>query len=252
MTKLLLPLLLITQFACLTTLAPAQGKATDQYIPQSTSVALVPVINLSGEKDPSFKADQTKRGNEELAREFTEHGFKLVDQQLIDKSIADLKIDLNDEEQQKRDTLYKIGKEVKADLIAFVLITDVSKREINNVFSSAIEGRAKIKVWLLDVNAEKPIRSSFVMDSKTNGSAAFGATKGSERIVAAVGKGIEEALKDFFKPYPKVKKEAKSNAILVAIQPSSNHVLTGAFDLNLCPIWPQDTPYEYERNPKCA
>src|SRR5687767_11021719 len=104
--------------------------ADDPFTPSQTKVALVPVLTLSGETWAEAKTKQTERGDEELRALFAERSFQIIERVNVDSAVKKLGIDLTDEEQQKRETLYRIGEEVNADLIAFVVITDVDQRRV--------------------------------------------------------------------------------------------------------------------------
>ena len=189
--------------------AAAQNEKNEKYDVARTTVAILPVVNTSGEKDAAQKVKQAESAQTELVKRWTERGFAAVENGAVQKAIADLKIDLNDEEQQKRANLISIGKAVKADLVMFVVITDVSQRTSVNIFSTTREGKAKLKAWLLDVNSEKQMFSAKVCEGKSTGGHFGMLEKGSERIVLAAANGIRDLLKDFFQPYPVVKKETK-------------------------------------------
>ena len=201
---ILLPgLLLLSPFSY------ADSKDAAPYQPPETTVALIPVINQGGEKNEGYKAKQTENGDKELRKEFTEHGFKIADEAAVTKAIADLKVDLTDEEQQKKDTLYKIGKAANADLVVLAVITDTAQQFHQGILSNSREGKAKVKMWLLDAKAEKPIFSAVTHEGKSGGGFFAGLDKGSARIIIAVANAERDSLKDFFKPYRKVKTGAK-------------------------------------------
>ena len=189
--------------------ATAQDKTSIKYALDSTTVAIVPLINASGEKDSNFKARQIESGLNYLTKAFTDRGFKLTEQTAIAKAIGDLKIDLNDEENHNKATLYKLGKEVNADLIVFAVITSIEQHMENKVFVVTKEGRATVKMWLLDVKNETPLLSAVTKQGKSGGPGFADFKKGSDEIIHAVANGERDLLKEFFKPYPLLKKEKK-------------------------------------------
>ncbi len=193
-------------------MASAQDKTVTTYTPATTTVAILPVVNSGGEKNEGYKAKQTENGGKELVKEFTEHGFKTADDAAVAKAIADLKIDLSDEEQQKRENMLKIGQAVNADLVVFAVITDTSQQMHQNVFSNNREGKAKVKMWLLDVKGQSPIFSAVTSEGKSGGSYFSGLDKGSARIVRAVANAERDSLKDFFKPYKAEKTDKKDKS----------------------------------------
>lgn len=164
-------------------------------------VAILPTVNSSGEKDEKQRERQRIKGDETLSKEFADRGLRLADSDVVRKVLSDLKVDLSDEEQQKRASLFEVGKAVHADLVVFAVITHVSQQLHTNVLSSSREGKAQVKLWLLDVAHEKPILSASVKEGKSGGGFFAGLDKGSDRIVIAVGNAIRDHLKEFFKPY---------------------------------------------------
>ncbi len=185
--------------------------APGDYVPHDTKVALVPVVNASGETWPEAKAKQAARGDEELRALFSERDFALVPDADVKAAVDALHLDLSDEESQKRDNLYAIGKKSGADLVAFVVITDVDQRRVTKVFVSSTEGKAKMKMWLVDAKQERPILSAktFEGTSKSGGWIEVG-EKGSSRKQLAVANGLHDNTKEFFKPYPVTKKIERS------------------------------------------
>jgi hypothetical protein len=224
---------------CLLLLLGAWGVAskTPEYKPRETRIAVVPLINATELKWEDLKQRQVDRGNEFLREEFAKRGFELVDQKKVNEALEKLEIDMSDEEQQKRDTLYTLGREVEADLVVFALIFetdqklhkildigspvacvepygdilptigDIGQKIIDPVMPAQREGKAKLKLWLLDVKKEKPILSAKKAEGKSKGGYFAFFDKGSKRQVAAVANALETLLKDFFKPYPVQKKK---------------------------------------------
>ena len=80
-----------------------------KYNPPKTEVAVLPIVDLTPIKDDADKSNQLA-----IAKQFTDHGFKIVDNGKITKAISNLKIDLNDKKQLTDDNLCKIGKAVGA------------------------------------------------------------------------------------------------------------------------------------------
>lgn len=196
--------------ASLAVRSTAQDKTAVRYTPATTSVAIIPIVNLSGEKDEHFKASQKASGDKELNQEFMEHGFKRIDDGIIANAISDLKIDLSDEEQQNKATLYRIGKAVNADLVVFAVITHTDQKFISGILANRREGKATVKLWLLDAKDQTPILSAVNREGKSGGGFFAGLDKGSARIVIAVANAERDTLKDFFKPYSKIKNEDKA------------------------------------------
>jgi hypothetical protein len=176
------------------------------------TVAIIPVLNSSGETWEEGKKLQTSRAEEEIRALFTERGFNLVDSAAVRKAIDDLKVDFSDEEQQKRDVLYKVGDAVSADLVVFVVITDVDQRKVAKFLVTSTEGKAKMKAWLLGVKDRKAFMSAKVFEgsSKSGGLIEIG-EKGSSRKQLAVANGIRRVfVDDYLKDFPITQKVERS------------------------------------------
>src|SRR5690242_13363106 len=148
--------------------APKPANATSapldapRYVPAQTRVLLLPVINLSGEKDRKQRNDQTATGQKELEKQFRSRGFQIIGSADTKKTLAELKIDLTDEENHNRSTLYRIGEALSADIVAFVVITNVDQKRVQRPFGDddhQLESRANIKVWVLDSKRQQPLLS---------------------------------------------------------------------------------------------
>jgi hypothetical protein len=130
--------------------APLPATDSDRYVPQQTTVAILPVIDASGERWKKQSSLIKEGCSQKAIEEFTSHGFNVVPADAVAKAIGDLNVDLTDEEQQKRDTLYKVGKALKADLIMFVVIAETQQKEVDRFLWTSRHGSAKVKVWLLN------------------------------------------------------------------------------------------------------
>ena len=168
------------------------------YVPQKTVVAILPVIDATGGKDPNIKA--VSNAQTSLKEQFSRSGFVIAQSADVNSAINHLKIDMTDEEQQKRDTLYKVGSGVKANLVVFVVVTNTDQREVEHLFSTSREGQAKIKIWLLDVNNQYAWLSAKSCEGKDKGRF-YAEHSGSDLAARAVGNAVENGLKDFLKPY---------------------------------------------------
>jgi hypothetical protein len=193
---------IVALFATLSAGALAQG-GTSAYDPGSTTVAILPVINAGAEKDPNFKAGQTKAAFEALHKQFLDRGFKVVDDKVIEDAIAAAKVDLNDEEQQSKQTILNIGTAAKADLVAFVVINKVNWNSQINLFATTKQGHAKMTMWLLDVKTQTPILSAKPQEGKHSEPEVFrNSVKPSELIIKACADGVKQSLAKILKPYP--------------------------------------------------
>ena len=188
-------------------LAHAQTQVFERYEPSSTSVAIMPVINRSGEKVPEDRAKQARFGSEELVKRFTESGFKLISSAKINEAITVQKLDLDDEENYRKTEFYKIGKATGAQLLIFVVIDAVDQRDVHKVFVQSKVAKANIRIWFLDVSSEKPLLNGVRQEASSEGGGMFPAfEKGSARMPIAVANAVRKALEPFLKQYKPVKK----------------------------------------------
>lgn len=212
--------------------AGAPASAGPEYNPTTTRVAVVPVVNASEEKWEELKERQAAKGTEVLREAFLKRGFQVLDQAAVAGAMHRLDIDLADEEQQKRETLYRLGRELRATLIVFALITgteqrvrdllsvsqpppvsvgpippleDIGKKLLEPFIPARREGTVKLKLWLLDVPRQRAILTAKTVQGRSIGGYFAFLDKGSKRQVLAVGDALQALLKDFFKPYPILK-----------------------------------------------
>jgi hypothetical protein len=196
------------------------------YTPTSTVVAILPVIKKADVTDDNAKGDKKDaakdaplqerhivKAREELTTLFTGHGFRVADDAAVQKALADGKIDLSDEENQRRAVFYQIGKAAHADLVVFVVIESVSRHNKSNSFlGQQKEGKALLKLWLVDADREQPILNAVQHEGKAASNAFMDNQIGpdtngySRYTIRAVGHGLDDILKDFFKPYPETVK----------------------------------------------
>lgn len=188
-------------------IAPVRAADPPAYDPAATSVAILPVTDATGEKLAERRKRQADTGYRNLVELFAERGFRIVSPDEVKRAIDEAKLNLEDEEDYRRENFYKVAKAVNADIVAFVLIQDTRMDVKTSLFKgNENQGRAKVKMWVLDAKQEKPILSAFVKEGKAAGaSKLFNTNEGTDRRANAVGNAVKDALSDFLKPYPKVK-----------------------------------------------
>jgi histidinol phosphatase-like enzyme len=185
-------------------------KDAPQYVPAQTRVLILPVINQSGEKDRKQRADQIAAGQKEVEKQFRSRGFQISEHAVVEKTLADLKIDLTDEENHNRSTLYKIGEAQNADIVAFVVITNVDQKRVQRPFGDddhQLESRANIKIWVLDVKHQQPLLSAFRQEAQAKNILFASFDSGARLIRKAVEGAVRDSLKETLAPYPVVQKQ---------------------------------------------
>ncbi len=183
-----------------------------KYTPGSTRVAILPVIDKSGEKDDQRK-DQANAVKLEAYDQFYQRGFQVVDEATVAKSLSDSGINFDDEEEWRKENMYKVGKAANADLVLFVVVNQAYSKVKQNAFNQQREGLAKTKVWLLDAKESKPILSAHNREGKSTGSMGIGQKGNRSQMGAACANAIRDVanavLADF--PRDKNKKWADKN-----------------------------------------
>lgn len=192
--------------------AAGQEEHNPRYVPDETRVVLLPVANVSGEKDAKQRSLQAENGKRELVKRFAERGFRLAEPRTIRRALDDLHADLSGEERLRREELERVGRALEADLAVYVEITDVSQQLNQNLFSKTREGKAKIRMWILDVARGAPLLNGVVLEGSSTGGHFGELEKGSRRIVLAVANGIRHLLEPILKPYPVVERAHRERA----------------------------------------
>jgi hypothetical protein len=186
---------------------PSQDAARAARVAPGARVALLPVVNLSGEKDAKQRRDQILKAEDELNRQFGRRGFTVLPRAEVERALADAKLDLTDEENHNRATLFGVGKALNADLIVFVVITDVDQRRVQTAFDiDEMVGKAKTKTWLLSVPDGVALLSAYRQESQSRSNLAPSFDSGARLIRKSVEGTVRDALADFLKQYPEVGK----------------------------------------------
>ena len=206
---------MVSSLACVLLFAAFQNgsvaqSATQQpsaYTPGATTVAVLPVANVSGEKWEQLKKNMASEVYKYACKEFTKKGFVVMDDAAVEQALTDNKFNPDDEESFNKDTFFGLGEKLHANLILFAAVED-SDQKIDR-WRKKDEGMCHLKIWLLDVSAHSPIYSdkSFV-DRSDHGKIFlnFQNERGSRRQVQAAVNCMRDALEDFLKPYPDAKK----------------------------------------------
>ena len=185
-----------------------------QYTPSTTTVALLPVINIAKskhpDKDAQMQANQAKEGNQALRQAFEGRGFKIVDSNLITSAMQTNRVNPADQASWTSDNLAAVGASVHADLVVLMVITDTYQgfRRGFLVLGAQREGKATTKLWLVDVRSRTPVIDCRTAAGKVQETAlmgwAFGGmgTGGSSFVLRAIDDATNKNLEAFVKPYP--------------------------------------------------
>lgn len=127
--------------------------AAESEQPQLPTVAVLPIINRSPEKDPHFRQEMIKSASEFLPKGFLANGFQPLSPEVVAGAITKAQADLTDEESYRRETFLKIGEAAGADFVYFATIEE-------NGYFSANTGRVTLRVWFLGVKDKARILSA--------------------------------------------------------------------------------------------
>lgn len=189
---------------------PALGdeKAPLPYKPGEATIAVVLGPNLSSDRWKELKIKEALRAQEATGERFLEHGFKVISKEQVDAAVAKLGLDMNNEDQWTKSNLYKVGKELSVEMVAFVVIKQTRQKTVSNILlGNYYEGEAEIEAWLVDAKGESPILS----DAPARGIAKRGIRDATARRLAAVTFAIDDAFGKLLKPFPKIKAPQKAN-----------------------------------------
>lgn len=166
---------------------------------QSPKVLLLPVQNTTGEKWEELRTKLNERVSNQLQKAFGERGFTTLSGEPVQKAIEDEKIDFTDEENHRKDLMYRVGDRLQADYVVFVVITHNGQKTRENLFSTVKEGEVTIKYWLLDAKKREAIASAKSETAKAR-PAAFG--KGSDQQLTAADRVVVAAFRPFLEKFP--------------------------------------------------
>ena len=190
----------------------AQADPPPAYTPAVTTVAILPVENLSKGRDENMKAKQTDRGTQAVSAAFAQRGFKLADPLAVSKAIQDSRLDLSSSAFWTPENLAALGSRSAADLVVLLVITDTHQGFRHGLFtflSAQREGEAKTKFWVVDARTHSALIDGKAAAGKSQASALAGWAMGgvgegsSAYTLKAVDDAVNKSLSDFLKPYPK-------------------------------------------------
>ena len=128
----------------------------------------------------------------------------MLSKDAVKKALDDAKLDLSDEDQPRTPLLIQIGKALGVDYVLFGIVTATEHKKQKRLLYEDIEGNATVKLWVIDVKAEKAIVSAKSFLGRSGG-ARISDGKGSQRQIQAAANAYREGLKDFLKLFPEIK-----------------------------------------------
>ena len=204
----------------------AHADTAPTYSPASTTVAILPVENLSKGKDGSMKAKQSDRGLQDISAAFTQRGFRLADPRVVGKALQDSRLDLRSDASRTPANLAGLGASSGADLVVLMVITDTNQGYRHSFFFTAQrEGEAKTKLWLVDTRTQSAVLDGIAKSGKSRANMGVALLVGgigsgsSTYVLKAVDDDVTRSLEDFLKPYP-VTSPAQSTEIAKAPAPA--------------------------------
>ena len=166
-------------------------------VQSAPTVAFIPGLNLSGEKNKDLVKRQSEKVSGFLSREFSKKGYNIVPEAAVLEAVKSLKIDLTDEEEYRKVNFFAIAKAVKADYIYVPVIMNSEQKQQDRDLYTDREGRTDVKAWFLDVKEEKAIFSGKMFIGRSGGMRIT--LRPSDRQVQAAENAVSESLKEVWK-----------------------------------------------------
>jgi histidinol phosphatase-like enzyme len=166
------------------------------------TVAIIPILNHSGDKWEALKTNQIQKATEYVRTELAKRGFSVFPEVQVKAKILDLKLDFADEENHRKAVMYDLAKALQADYVFFAVITHTSQKKQNRILYEDVEGEATAKVWLLQVKEETAIVGGKTFTARSGGNRMSFDNKGSDRQIQAAANVMRDALKSFFEAHP--------------------------------------------------
>lgn len=167
--------------------------------PVTTRVVILPTLSTTGDKFVEMVENQRKEGDKTLVRLFSERKFNVAPLEDGKAAFDSAKIDFSDEENQRKDVLFKIGEDAKADILVFTIITRTWNKSTEGFLTVKAEGFATLKTWVLDVKNKIAI----LPGKSIEGVSSMNSPAMSARQIRAVRVGMENQLKEFLAGFPK-------------------------------------------------
>lgn len=186
------------------TASRGQEQAQEPLSPASTTVAVLPVANVTGLTDRPEIAGINRAVAEEIHRQFEGRGFKIIAGKPVDDAVARLKVDLNDLEQQKRAVIRSVGKDLGANLVAFVSVTDVTTNSVGGFAFSGSTTYVKVKCWLLEAGSDRSLMSGRI-EAVGHDTVQLGPAHQESAAARACVAAVRHAFERVLKPYPILK-----------------------------------------------
>jgi hypothetical protein len=161
------------------------------------TVAIVPTVNVSGEKWEDFRRRQATKIDAYLEKEFKAKGFKVIDPLFVQNAVEKLKIDFSDDETPKRSALFQLGKELGADYTYLPILQNTEQKQQDRDLYTDREGRTDVKIWFLNVREEKPILNAKTFIGRSGGLRFT--FRPSDRQIQAAENAVRDSLNEAWK-----------------------------------------------------
>ncbi len=164
------------------------------------SIGVFPIVEKTGERDPAFSQKLTSESRSYLIKKL-EKCYSVVNTEIIDKSLAAEKFDGSDRDNWTTPNLLRLGKRMHLDKAVFAVIGESFNGSSDTFFSigGGATGTAVVRIWYLDMQANKPIIKGLRFEGKSS-SGAFGEYTGSKgRIFRAVQIALDKAFDENLK-----------------------------------------------------
>ncbi len=185
-------------------LAPAHVRAGEPPVaarsPQSIRVALLPVLNVTGD------ATHAGRGDDELHRLFAERGFAFSEGEAVAKALAAAVApgDPKDPAARPVAALSEVGQAVGADWVVLVVLDSVEQRKVTAPITDTMERvtQVKLRIWVLDRATGKSVLAGVKTESQLRADAFDPGASAGKRLRDAVSAAVRDGLRELLLPYP--------------------------------------------------
>jgi hypothetical protein len=163
-----------------------------QLDPSSTRVAILPVVDRTGDTYGAHKTALKSAAMTALEKQFVTRGFRVCSADEVQDALTRLHLNIEDPEQHRRSVLSEVAKAAKADLVAFCVVTDIRNRDI---FGGGLGGdysySVTTKSWLVDAAGAHSLLIARIGE---------GVGTVHDACLSAVNKTFDPVLK----PYPRI------------------------------------------------
>jgi TolB-like protein len=202
-------------------LTPLAGRADDgkgggRYVPSETRVAILPFINLTGEKTEELLGD-VEMADHAVAALFMQRGFRVVGDAEVLAAMAEAGMPVHDRAERTPEQLGAVARRVNARLVVVGLLIDKRSTLKSGGFGAfrtyKKEGRAAARARVWDEIAKGFVAQTSATGVTGSGWSLFvGTVKYSDLRSGALLVAVQNSLADLLEPYPVLASQVEVSA----------------------------------------